>query len=524
MTYVVLSVFIIIGTIFQIEAARILALYPCASYSHQIVFRPITLELLKNGHQVTVVTPNPMFSKGNAPANLTEIDVSDELYRIIQESKNIDSSSITGNKSDLIGQAIIVKNFIMATTESVVNIREFKDLLLKNESKSFDLLMIEALFAPLLAVSHVFKAPTIVVSSFGAFIGNYEMVGAPTHPLLYHNMYSQRLYNLTVWEKMIEVYHQFRINLMYISSEGEINEFIKRLFGADTPPLSVLRNNIDLLFLNVHPIWEGNFPVPPNVIHLGGLHQKPPKSLPQDLQHYLDASNNGVIYISFGTNVNSSSLNQDKMAIFEKVFAELPYNIIWKTDRDDLSQKLKNVKTSKWLPQADLLRHPNIKLFITQGGLQSTDEAITAGVPLVGVPILGDQWYNVEKYVYHGIGVRLYLEDLTEDMLKNAIMDVAENDRYRKNIVRLRSLMLDQPQTPLERAIWWIEYVLRHGGAKHLRSPAANISWAQYYEIELIGILVLIVFIKIALIIILKRFILSYIWKIFLRKGKLKTM
>ncbi|CAH2058054.1 unnamed protein product, partial [Iphiclides podalirius] len=74
-------------------------------------------------------------------------------------------------------------------------------------------------------------------------------------------------------------------------------------------------------------------------------------------------------------------------------------------------------------------RHPNVKLFITQGGLQSTDEAITAGVPLIGIPMLGDQWYNVEKYVHHGIGVRLDIENLTEELLKNAIIEVAEDER-----------------------------------------------------------------------------------------------
>lgn len=74
--------------------------------------------------------------------------------------------------------------------------------------------------------------------------------------------------------------------------------------------------------------------------------------------------------------------------------------------------------------------HPNIKLFITQGGLQSTDEAIIAGVPLLGIPMLGDQWYNVEKYVYHEIGQRLYFEELTEEKLKNAILHVAEEKRY----------------------------------------------------------------------------------------------
>lgn len=73
--------------------------------------------------------------------------------------------------------------------------------------------------------------------------------------------------------------------------------------------------------------------------------------------------------------------------------------------------------------------HPNIKLFITQGGLQSTDESIAAAVPLIGVPMLGDQWYNAEQYVYHKIGMQLAIDTLTEDILKDAIETVIKDKR-----------------------------------------------------------------------------------------------
>jgi glucuronosyltransferase len=74
--------------------------------------------------------------------------------------------------------------------------------------------------------------------------------------------------------------------------------------------------------------------------------------------------------------------------------------------------------------------HPKLKLFVTQGGLQSTDEAISAGVPMVGIPMLGDQWYNCELFVYHKIGKRLDLTDITEENFEKAINDIIEDDRF----------------------------------------------------------------------------------------------
>lgn len=45
---------------------------------------------------------------------------------------------------------------------------------------------------------------------------------------------------------------------------------------------------------------------------------------------------------------------------------------------------------------------------------------------------------------------------------------------------------MDQPQKPLERTIWWLEYVIRHKGAKHLRTPSANMPVSEYYEVNII--------------------------------------
>ncbi|KAF5926818.1 hypothetical protein HPG69_001449 [Diceros bicornis minor] len=42
---------------------------------------------------------------------------------------------------------------------------------------------------------------------------------------------------------------------------------------------------------------------------------------------------------------------------------------------------------------------------------------------------------------------------------------------------------------PLDRAVFWIEFVMRHKGAKHLRPASHNLTWYQYHSLDVIGFL-----------------------------------
>lgn len=93
---------------------------------------------------------------------------------------------------------------------------------------------------------------------------------------------------------------------------------------------------------------------------------------------------------------------------------------------------------------------------------------------------------------------------------------------YRHNIEKLDVLIRDSPQTPLERAVWWSEYVLRHGEAKHYRSPAANISWAEYLELELMLLILSIAFVALALVLLVLYYVYTYVSYYLLGNIKLK--
>lgn len=46
---------------------------------------------------------------------------------------------------------------------------------------------------------------------------------------------------------------------------------------------------------------------------------------------------------------------------------------------------------------------------------------------------------------------------------------------------------------PLDEAIYWVEYVIRHGGAEHLRVAALKLNWYQYMLLDVIGFVLLVV-------------------------------
>lgn len=75
------------------------------------------------------------------------------------------------------------------------------------------------------------------------------------------------------------------------------------------------------------------------------------------------------------------------------------------------------------------LAHPNLRVFITHGGQLSTTEAIHFGVPIVGIPVYGDQFVNMRLAIRKGFGVTVALKENLAELLKPALLEVITNPR-----------------------------------------------------------------------------------------------
>lgn len=71
-----------------------------------------------------------------------------------------------------------------------------------------------------------------------------------------------------------------------------------------------------------------------------------------------------------------------------------------------------------------------MKVFVTQGGLQSVEEAISKEVPMVGIPMIFDQPLNIKRLVELGMALEIKSSKITKKSLKEAILEVARNRRF----------------------------------------------------------------------------------------------
>lgn len=119
--------------------------------------------------------------------------------------------------------------------------------------------------------------------------------------------------------------------------------------------------------------------------------KKETNPLPEDIEKFIRGAEHGVIYFSLGGNLKPSKMSAEKKRAIYAALTKLKQKVIWKWD-EELTMNVKDkFLVRKWLPQDDILAHPNVKLFVTHGGLLSCTEAILRGKPIVGIPIFGDQ-------------------------------------------------------------------------------------------------------------------------------------
>ncbi|NXQ98788.1 UD11 glucuronosyltransferase, partial [Sagittarius serpentarius] len=232
-------------------------------------------------------------------------------------------------------------------------------------------------------------------------------------------------------------------------------------------------------------------PLMPNMIMVSGVNCAH-KKLTQEFEAIVNASGeHGIVVFSLGSMV--SEIPMKKAMEIADALASVPQTVLWRYTGEVPPNLPKNVKLVKWLPQNDLLAHPKARAFITHGGSHGVYEGICNAVPMVLMPLFGDQMDNAKRVESRGAGVTLNILEMTSKDISTALKAVINDKKYKENIKRLSDLHLDRPIHPLDLAVHWVEFVMRHKGAPHLRPAAHDLNWIQYHSLDVIAFLLAVV-------------------------------
>ncbi|CAG7725202.1 unnamed protein product [Allacma fusca] len=139
-----------------------------------------------------------------------------------------------------------------------------------------------------------------------------------------------------------------------------------------------------------------------------------------------------------------------------------------------------------------ILGHPNLKAFISHAGLNSLSEATYHGVPVILLPLFTDQDYNGYRIEATEIGIRLEMQNLNSKVLIRSLYEILNNPKYASNMKSMSAIFRDRPMNPIETAVYWTEFVLRHNDTKILK-PIQNLTFFQrrFYDVALVLILLI---------------------------------
>ncbi|CAJ0581120.1 unnamed protein product, partial [Mesorhabditis spiculigera] len=337
-----------------------------------------------------------------------------------------------------------------------------------------------------LAIAHKANVSKMVWITHGTSIYDFAgiQLGLRTQPAAVPHPLSSGGFSLDFWDRVQNLLWHISLldfvnlpqNLLY-----EENDMYRELVGPNESDLWDLSMDVSALLINGERMLDFPRPLSLHVSFTGELGvstaKAESKGLGDEIENILTTPSDGIVLFSLGTVSNTTNMPEQMIKSFLGAFAQLKsYTILWRMEKGVPGiEGLKHVHLLKWLPQKQLMKHPQTKLLIAHGGYNSLLETAQAGVPAVLMPLFADQKINAQRAERFGIARVLDKLNLTPEGVESAIRDVLEDGKYARSAKRLSAMLIDKPKTEKESYFGYIlrlaakprDYFTLRGAQKH---------------------------------------------------------
>ncbi|XP_055955409.1 UDP-glucuronosyltransferase 2C1 isoform X3 [Patella vulgata] len=460
------------------HAANVL-LIPVPAHSHCLEMVGIANELTKRGHFVFAYVPASFKTHCFDGSDVKVIDFHKTRdQEKIAEDFQTSTVKVIFEGSGLISSGLPLKiyNFCESHCSAALSATEE---LKKLQSLHIDITLVDAMpmCGCLYYIPRFLKSPFVSVASFISETDSGMPFQTNTIPFILGPYTNNMTFLQRFMNHLTTVGFPVMVKIMDVLYPVDINKF-NQYVPADTINTKLVQESV--LFLeNSDSILEYPKATYPNFIRVGGLTTRPTKPLSNDLKQFMSQSKNGVVVVSFGSMLKNAPPYLIQKLL--KIFQNLNHNVIMAYDKNE---NYGNVKTVEWLPQNDVLGHPNTVLFISHCGKNGFFEGFYHGVPIICTPLNGDGYSTAIKVKYHKVGSSADILNGDANEILKIIKDTLNDQNIRKNMKKASAIFHSAPFTPQERAANAIEHVLKFGG-DHLKPVSSKMSLIAHTMLDI---------------------------------------
>ncbi|CAK5041326.1 unnamed protein product [Meloidogyne enterolobii] len=514
---------ILMVNIEKVESFKILVSVSNYFHSHMKLHIDIADLLAENGHEVTLLIMNSNPYNNYPPTNNTNWTKSQNVIRQSAKGEYLQKLKDSFDRSPFYDSHVWTEELEIFSEKNELFVKELffvgciafyedKELLASLKSQNFDLGITEWHDGCMFSMfNHLGIHATVATSPIPMDLVQAKILGIPM-PLYIPevNTAPPEGTSMGIWDRARTLYNRIENKAEKFFS---MDDWCKKIFGQNLIPKNELLLKSAFFLINTHEMLDLAKPISAKIKHIGGFTlQKNTQKIQLDskTEFLLTSSSKGAILVSFGSVADPSQMPKEMFNNLMNAFASFPeYNFILKSN--DYGEKLiknesrislnkneynlpENVYKFGWVKQRDILAHPKTRLFISHCGLNSLNEAAFEGVPLLCIPIFGDQNYNSAIVNQRKIGKVLLKNQLNEENLKQFLSELLEeeNNEYTQNAIIVSQKMQMAPFQPKEILLRHVEFAAQFGGNfSELNLEGAKMSNFKYFGLDILFCLVI---------------------------------
>ena len=238
-------------------------------------------------------------------------------------------------------------------------------------------------------------------ASFGEFHSPWDM----RLPVLPVHFIGQEVSSPTFGDRIHGLVQFIMLNALNAVEKPPLPDDWAEIINETETNVNVIAQRATIFLYYYDEILTGHvLPKLPHMEFLAALTASPPKPIKDtEIAEWANNSNNGFVLCSFGSLI--AAFKPTHLEKLFNLFENLKLPVIMRLKANTIPFDIaipKNVLIREWLPQNDLLGHPNIRLFISHGGTNGISESLYHGVPIIALPFASPQRFITDRIEAQG--------------------------------------------------------------------------------------------------------------------------